>query len=140
MSVKVDLLGLSELRAALRALPSDMAAEANDIVVAHGTECKKEVEQGYPLGPSGNLRRGVTLSVDKSPYGTTATVKSNAKIAYIFEKGSVLRHTRTGANRGQMPVAQPEQRLIPKAIQIRARMRQALIALVKRAGFVVTEE
>lgn len=138
MSVRVELQGISELRAALRALPDDLAEEAGAIVVDHATEAKRETEQGYPNGSTGNLRRGVTLSVQKNAFGTTATVKSNAKHVHIFERGTVRRQTRRGANRGRMPQARTSQQMIPKAIQIRARMRQALIELVKRAGFQVT--
>ncbi len=38
MSVKVELAGLDELRAALRNLPADLAREAGAIVLAHAEQ------------------------------------------------------------------------------------------------------
>ncbi len=138
MSAKVTIDGLTEFRAALRALPAELAQEGETIVVSHATEAKREVTSGYPKGPTGNLQRGVTLTVEKSHFGTTAIVKSHARHAHLYEDGTKLRRTRSGANRGQMPRAPEANRMIPKVIRIRARMRQALIELVKKAGFTVT--
>jgi hypothetical protein len=138
MAAKVDLQGFADFRAALRALPEDLAHEGSDIVVAHATEAQREIRGGYPQGPTGNLRRGVTLDVDRNAFGTVATVKSHAQHAHLYEAGTKRRTTRSGANRGVMPPAPEGNRMIPKVIRIRARMRQALIELVKRAGFTVT--
>ncbi len=137
MSTKVTIEGLTEFRAALRALPADLAAEGAQIVVAHATEAKREIAVGYPTGPTGNLKRGVTLDVETNQFGTIARVRSHAKHAHLYEDGTGPRRTRSGANRGRMPSAPEANRMIPKVIRIRARMRQALIELVKKAGFQV---
>lgn len=138
-AAKVELIGMAQFRAALRQLPEELSAEAGAIVEAHTIEAARQVQAGYPQGPTGNLRRGVTSKVEHSRFGGSGEVKSRAKHASIFERGTVRRQTRTGANRGSMPKPPVEQRFIPKVIRLRSRMTRQLIALVERAGFVVSE-
>lgn len=139
MGVRLQWSGLQEFRSALRELPEDLASEAEAIVVAHATEAERTVIAGYPEGPTGNLKRGVRLQVEGSKVGVRATLRSRAFHAHLFERGSGRRRTRTGANRGSMPAAPEQQRLVPKAIRVRARMTRALISLVERAGFKVQQ-
>ena len=140
MSASVKLEGLDELREALRQLPENLKNEAAEIVIGAATDAMHQVQAAYPQGPTGNLKRGVTMTVEpgSSKLGVTARVKSGAKHSSIFEKGTVERHTRNGANRGQMPKAPDSERMIPIVIRARRRMTAALIALVQRAGFEVT--
>jgi hypothetical protein len=148
MAATVKLEGIFELRAALRSLPADLAHEAEGIVVSHATEAQREIRGGYPIGPQGSpksnsghppggLRRGVTLDVERSAFGVIARVRSHAHHAHLYEDGTKPRFNKRGAYRGVMPKAQEPNRMIPKVIRIRARMVQALIELVKRAGFQV---
>lgn len=139
MSASVKLEGLDELRAELRQLPETLKAEAAQIVLDAAESCKREVQAAYPTGPTGNLKRGVTMTTDaNNRAGVSARVKSNAKHVHIFEKGTQLRHTNSGANRGRMPPAPESQRMIPIVIRARRRMVQQLIEMVQRQGLEVT--
>jgi hypothetical protein len=130
----MELQGLDELRQQLRQLPEDLATEAGEIVLAHAEAAKREVETGYPTGPTGNLKRGVSVQRNRSKVTTQAIVRSKAPHAYIFEKGTVRRQTDKGLNRGRMPAARESERAIPKFIRARARMVEALKALVLKHG------
>lgn len=134
---RLKLEGLEEFRRGLRNLPEDLANEAGDIVLAHAEEAKREIQSGYPEGPTGNLRARVGVERNKSKFTSGAIVKARAPHASIFEFGTRARTTKSGANRGVMPKAQPTEAFIPKAIRARRRMTQALIGLLERAGFQV---
>ena len=134
------MTGLEELRTALRNLPADLAAEAGPIVLAHAHDADRQTEAAYPTGPTGHLKSGVRTTVESSSrFGASATVKSTARHASLFEKGTGPRRTRSGANRGRMPVAPPNEQMIPIVIRARRRMVMALIQMVQRAGLVVTD-
>ncbi len=140
MSAKLELEGFAEFREALRHLPEQLKAEAATIVIAAAEEAKRDVVAAYPQGPTGNLKRGVSTAVEaNSRAGVVARVKSNARHAYIFEHGTVPRRTRSGANRGQMPPAPPNEAAIPIFIRARRKMQAALIEMVQKAGLVVTQ-
>jgi bacteriophage HK97-gp10 putative tail-component len=133
---RLELDGLTELRAALRHLPAQLTAEADAIIRASADQAKREIQAAYPEGPTGNLKRGVTVQHNASKFFTSAIVRSRAKHAHLFEFGTRRRTSRRG-NRGAMPVAPEGQRMIPIAIRIRRQMVTALIDLVRRAGFEV---
>jgi hypothetical protein len=138
MAVRLQLQGMTEFRAALRQLPEDLADEAGVIVQAQAENVAGQIESGYPQGPTGNLKRGVTVaSSSASRFGAGAIVRSRAPHASIFEKGTTQRRTGKGWNRGAMPQPDVSQRMIPKVIRARQRMMAALIDLVRRAGFQV---
>jgi len=132
----LTIAGLAELRAQLRNLPAHLAAEAGPIVTRHATRAKDAIVEGYPTGPTGNLKRGVKLDViGVSGAGAVARVRSTAKHAVIFENGSQVRHTKTGANRGSMP---PGRVFVPIVIRERKAMHEELVELVQREGLTVT--
>lgn len=136
--VTLQFAGLDAFRAALRALPEDLAHEGATIVEANATEAARKTQQGYPQGPTGNLKRRVSVeSNGGGRFGVVATVRSRAPHASMFERGTRQRQTRTGANRGAMPQASEAQRMIPVVIRRRKIMFEALKNLVRRAGFVV---
>jgi hypothetical protein len=137
VSVRLEMQGLAELRAALRQLPQEMTDEAATIVDAHARLAESQIKQNYPQGPTGNLRRGVTRDHYKSGFTARAIVKSRAKHASIFENGTQTRRTANGANRGRMPAPPESQRMIPVVIRRRKAMVEALKDLVRRAGFQV---
>jgi hypothetical protein len=135
--------GLAELREQLRRLPEDLATEAGDIVIAHAEGARREVVSGYPTGPgskqfpAGTLKARVAVERNRSKVSTAAIVRSRAPHAIIFERGTVQRRTDKGWNRGRMPKAREAQAMIPKVIRWRRQMVEALIELVRRAGFEV---
>lgn len=135
---RLRMEGLDELREALRQLPEELAQEAGAIVMAHAEEAQRRVQQAYPQGPTGNLRRGVTTNREASRFGAKAIVRSRAPHAHLFEYGSRPRRTQRGANRGQMPAGSEAERMIPIIIRVRRNMVAALIHMVQKAGFTVT--
>ena len=140
MSVKLQIDGLSEFREALRQLPYELREEAGAIVLAIAEQAGQQIPAAYPQGPTGNLKRRVTVTKEpSSAFGVRAVVKSRAPHASIFEFGTGPRQNRAGANRGVMPPAPHDQAFIPIAIQARRRMVQALIQMLQRAGLVVTQ-
>lgn len=138
MSARVQLEGLDAFYDALRKLPEDLAHEAGVVIEAQASEMARAAQAAYPEGPTGNLRAGVTMEVNRSKWGSSAIVRSRARHAWIFEHGSKPRVTRRGAARGVMPKAPRDQAFIPKAIAARRRITEALIEIVRRAGFEVT--
>lgn len=139
MSARVEIRGLTEFRAALRQLPDELTDEAGAIVLAHAEEAKRRAQTAYPEGPTGNLRRGVTMEQHRSKLTSSALVRSRAKHAWLFDHGSGPRRTDRGVNRGRMPQAPEAQRFVPIAIRVRRNMVKALVGLVRRAGFQVDE-
>jgi hypothetical protein len=134
---KLEMKGLSELRAALRQLPEELAREAHVIVTAQAQFAKDQIQRAYPEGRTGNLRGGVTVQSDDQRYGASAIVRSRAKHSHLYEYGTAQRRTSNGANRGRMPQAPEANRMIPIVVRRRRAMTQALIDLVRRAGFTV---
>jgi len=151
----VKWTGLQEFKNALKNLPAELTEEAGAIVVSHAYEAERLVEGVYPIRttntnpgpnrksrwtPPGNLRKGVRTTVENSSrFGASATVRSGAQHSHLFEKGTGTRRTSSGANRGRMPAAPPNQQMIPIVIRVRRRMVTQLIQMVQKAGLVVTE-
>lgn len=145
MSVaSLEWSGLAELKAALKALPETIAREAAEIVEAHANDAARTVQANYPIAPTtkshrgGKLRGGVTVEINRSRFGAAARVRSRAHHSHLFERGTKRRNYH-GADRGEMPEASPAQQMIPAVIRARKRMVAALIALVRRNGFEVSE-
>lgn len=136
-SLKFD--GLTELRAALRKLPEDLAGEASHIVEGIANGAASEVRRGYSRGKSGRMIDGVQvthLSTSKAAAG--ALLKSSAPEATIWEyTKEQRRQTRSGANRGVMRLPPENKRMIPIVVRARKRMYAQLTDLLRRAGFVI---
>ena len=107
------------------------------IVWAHGQEAERRVYAAYPE-VDGNLRRGVKLDKrEAGPYGAAAVLRSRARHASLYEWGSeTVRYTRKGISRGRMPGFKV---FVPIMQRQRRLMVQALVALVRRAGFTVSD-
>jgi len=137
MSVRLELDGIREFHQALRNLPADLSEEAGTIIEHTADRAKADIQTAYPEGPTGNLKAGVSRQTNRSRYSTSALVKSRAKHANIFERGTRQRQTFGGANRGTMPQPPEHQRMIPIAIRLRRQMIRELMNVVERAGFKV---
>lgn len=138
MSSRVEWDGLNEFQQALRQLPKELTGEAAEIVQRHAEASARTVQANYPQGPTGNLKSGVRVEPDRSPFGVRGVVRSRAKHAHLFEFGTNTRRTSKGADRGRMPKASESHAAIPVFIRERRKMVEALIELVKRAGFEVS--
>jgi hypothetical protein len=137
MAVKLQMEGLAELRAALRNLPEHLTEEASDIVHRNATAAEQRIAQNYPVGPTGNLRRRVSTEQAKSRLTATSRVRSRAPHASIFERGTRQRRNAKGANRGRMPEANENQKMVPVVIRQRRQMVEELKDMVRREGFQV---
>ena len=128
--------GLAELRAALRALPAELAAEAGPLVEAAAEGAAAEVRAGYQrAGGTGNLADHVVVDVvAMGRFGAAARVRSTARHAWLFELGTEVRHTRDGWNRGRMP---PGKVFVPVLMRRRAALWRALAGLLASAGLEV---
>ena len=132
--VRVELDGMAEFRAALQQLPDALAEEGKTIVLAHAQEAAQLVESAYPTGPTGNLKNGVRVKITSaSRDGVDVTLYSAAPHAHLYEWGT-KRRAFNGANRGVMPKGR---RMIPIAVRVRQRMTEALMGIVRKAGFEV---
>jgi len=135
VSATLTITGLEELRAALRTLPTELAGEAQHVVVGAANGAAADIRGAYPVR-TGNLRDHVTVrDLPSGPTGAAAKVVSSARHAALFEVGTQARHTSIGANRGTMP---PGHVFVPRVIRARRLMVQQLVDLVRRAGLTVT--
>src|SRR5262245_31087533 len=123
----------------MQRLPDDMTADATAIVQSHARDAQREIVTDYPE-VSGNLKRNVS-SDDQSRSRVSARVvlRSKAKHVWMFENGTRERKTSKGWRRGAAKAAPQAQKAIDAAVNHRSRMIAALIALVRAAGFEVTQ-
>jgi hypothetical protein len=129
--------GASEFLAALRRLPEELTGEAGSIVVQSASDAAQDVRGAYQSRQrTGKLANGVKVTQDAvGRFGVTATVRSTAPHAHLFEVGTQARHTAIGANRGSMPAGHA---FVPAMVRHRRRMVQRLKALLEKKGLEVT--
>jgi len=127
--------GLEEFKVDLTKLPARLRDQARDIVENAAEEAKSSIFQAYPRR-TGNLRLGV--QIEHKPlgsFGQRSIVKNKAKHAFIYENGTVARHTSLGADRGIMPAGKV---FVPIARRRRRRMYQELKTMMRDEGLEVT--
>jgi HK97 gp10 family phage protein len=134
MSASVTFDGLDELRQALLALPRTLADKSAVRVGAAAARAVDRIRAAYPEY-TGNLRNHIVSKVERDSVSVLWTVKNTAHHAWIFENGTQVRHTATGANRGEMP---PGHVFIPIVMQERRAMYQDLADIVAGEGLEVT--
>jgi hypothetical protein len=134
---RLELNGLADLMAALRKLPAELAAEAAEHIDDTVEVTASSLIQSYPLGDTGNLRKGVKKSVTRSAFGAVGEVKSTSPHAHLWEFGTQNRQTRQGWNRGKLK-DQYNRGLVGISLRERKKLNVKLIELVKRAGFEVS--
>src|SRR5262245_52062192 len=102
----------------MRQLPPELAAKGTEIVLDHARQAERAIVVGYPVGPTGTLRRRVTVERANSMQNSLSiAVRSRATHSILFEKGTVQRKTKKGYNRGRMPRPDEAKRMIPKAVR-----------------------
>jgi hypothetical protein len=127
--------GLTELRAALRALPRELANEGGEIVLDRAESAAEDVQFQYHE-VTGRLAEGVKMQpVDGGRFGARAIVKNTDKKAWWYEEGTAARETRAGVSRG---AARAHHVFVPTMIQHRREMYQQLKALLASKGLTVT--
>jgi hypothetical protein len=90
VSASVRWDGLDELRAALRALPADLTAEASHIVEGTANAAIVDMRAEYPAGELRDKLYQSTMST--GPFGTGILIKNSSGWAWLWDHGSKLRH------------------------------------------------
>ncbi len=127
--------GMDEFRAALRQLPPELSQQGGDIVIEHAQTAGSDIRAAYEASAvTGNLAKHLKVEVLSREFGAAVVVKSTAKHAVIFENGTQIRKTKTGANRGAMP---PAHVFVPTVIRERHAMVDDLKALMESKGLEV---
>lgn len=122
MTAQFTFDGLDEVRAALKSAPEALRRELVPEVNALVESLASEVTSAYPIGPTGNLRKGVRLTRVADAAGLlVGRVATTAPHSRIYEGGTVPRQNKRRANRGVMPAANI---FIPAAIRHRARLEE----------------
>ena len=131
--------GFAEFEAELRALPTDLAAEAGEIVENAAEEAYAAIKVGYPK-VTGNLADGLEVEHQTTAFGAVSIVRNRAKHAFIYENGTQARHYFTDAGvRKDVGRMLPGHVFVPIAIRKRREMREKLIALVQGKGLRVDD-
>lgn len=134
MGAMVKLEGFDELVKQLTNAPKEIRAEAMEIVREETEGAAVDIAAGYPEGPTGNLRRRVKTSYPSSQI-IVGIAQSTAPHSHLYEFGTQVRKTDSGANRGS---TRPHPVTVPVARKRRARIFRRLVDLVTRRGFEVT--
>jgi hypothetical protein len=134
-SVRLKFEGLEELKAALRALPEELTAEAANIIEGAWNGAAVDIKSGYPSRTG--LAKTVTVTHRRSRFGAVSTIRNTSPRALWFEEGTQVRHTSFGANRGAQ---KPGHVFYPPIRRARRRGLEALKAMLIRKGLLVSGE
>jgi len=133
---QIEITGLVELTNALKRLPRELLAEAGPIVRDAAEDHARQITAAYgAVRRSGNLVEHVRVEHTGDGVSTTSRSLSTAAHAYLYERGTGVRHKANGASTGTMPA---RDLFIPLAIARRQIMVRALIEVVERAGLDIT--
>ncbi len=131
----LTIQGIAELKYELGRLPTEL----KDTAYAAAAD----IESQYPQGETGNLKKGVKVTVKEiGPFAVAAQVRSTAPHAWWSEFGHELtkvRTTKKGATRGIMFSKKgiPRPVFIPTMIRHRRAMYLKLAELLRRTGLTV---
>jgi hypothetical protein len=142
VSASWSIIGVQELRDALRKLPDALAAEGRGIVIGAANHAALKIRSGYGAHRrTGNLQEHVVIKESNhDAYGSAIKVSSTARHAWIFEFQENERHTNIkGANRGRMWSHQTRPNIfVPAVVSARLQMVRELVELVRRNGVTVS--
>jgi len=105
--MSVSWSGLDEFKEALRELPETLAEEGGQIIERHAQTAYDEIRTAYSTHVhTSNLIDHLRIRKEVSGrFGAVWAVRSTARHALLFEIGTQLRYTKTGAGRGRMSSA-----------------------------------
>ena len=141
MSASVQWSGLDELKAALRALPSELRAEAHHVAEASANTATRIVKEVYGRHVvTGHLRDHTDVEeLSTGPFGVAWRVKVKSPIAWLFDNGSQARHWASGKSTGAMFSKSPPTHIFARTMaQQRRVMYSKLKATLVRHGLSVT--
>lgn len=137
MSNRLYLDGLFEVRAQLANLPEGLIDKARPIVESHAAGAEREIGAAYPERTHHlnfvEYMKHFERSTGRGTY--TIDVVNEHWLARAFEWGTQARHTKIGANRGQMPA---EHIFLPRYHRWHRAMVEALSDMLAGEGFTVT--
>jgi hypothetical protein len=100
VSAKFRFDGLADLYAALKTLPEDLARDAAPDVERFGEGAMTNIHNGYP-SVTGGLRAGLSLNISTEGGRARVEVRNDAPHAILFERGTEVRHWRSGKGTGR---------------------------------------
>ena len=131
-SLRID--GVSDLVRDLTRLPETLGEAAAPSVDQAATDAEATIRANYPRR-SGALRDGLrSETVTDDPAHPRLRLVNDAPHAVVYEYGSELRHTATGAPRGRMPAAH---NFVPVVVREKRDLVEDVIDLVEREGLTV---
>lgn len=133
MSARVQWTGMKELIAELTDAPAEIRADGMVILREELESAADEIRAAYPQGPTGNLKRGVSVSIPNSQ-ALIGSVKSTSPESHLYEFGTQTRQSR-GGNRG---AARPHPVTVPIANQHRREMFERMKQMLANMGFQVS--
>jgi hypothetical protein len=143
---RIQWTGLTELRAWLRNLPEHLTNEASGIVSSSVQHAFTEIYNGYPIGPTGNLRRGLKMRLpgeggsgmraSSKALGVNAILYNHAPHAWFYDNGTATR--RSSTRPGGLGYMKPTHLFVRTAIKWRTAMYARLVFMLEREGLIVT--
>ena len=133
MPVSLRIDGVSDLVRDLTRLPETLGEAAAPRVDQAASDAEATIRANYPVR-TGALRNGLRHALVTSPGRARAVLVNDAPHAAVYEYGSELRHTATGAPRGRMPAAH---NFVPVVVREKRDLVEDVIDLVEREGLTV---
>lgn len=137
----VRTVGLEELILELTHAPDEIRRDAMEILREEVEDAAAEIRQAYPVGETGNLRKGVKTDFPSSTL-LIGRVISAAKHSHLYEFGTMTRQTASGASRGRVePLGaggRPQPVTVPIARRHRRKMFERMKDLLIKKGFKVS--
>lgn len=110
MNLKVSVTGKEEIDNVLKGLPNQFTHKI--LQTAHAQAAKPLIYKEHLLSPVGRTGRlADSIGSVKTPYASAGTIgevivgprkKSGGNVAHLMEFGTVMRQTKSGANRGRV--------------------------------------
>jgi len=132
---RFEFQGMESLRRRIQALPEEFVTASDPLVIAHANAAAAEVATVYAAHVhTGRLQAGLAVQVRNTRKGVAATVVSRAPHVHLFEDGTKVRATQSGANRGAMPAFHV---FIPAMQRAREALKRDVRALIESYGLEV---
>lgn len=109
-------------------------ADAVATVTEHVTGAEADIASAYPSSAA-SLANAMTHHIDREGYHIAAAVTNSHPIAWIYDHGTMARHTEAGLSRG---AERPHHIFLPRTYEWARHQYLELSALLERYGFTVT--
>jgi hypothetical protein len=126
-SVTFTFVGGEQFLVDLRTWRDGLKDRAGALAAHNAQRIMTRAQNAYPMGKTGNLRKGVVVQIRHEGDTVQALARSGAPHSHLYEWGTKRRKTAKGWNRGAMPATEV---FVPIAISERAAFNAALRAAV----------